>query len=231
MNAVKRHVMVVEDDENVRESMGQLLEEEGYRVSLAENGHEALTRLHTESPPDAIALDLRMPVMDGWEFRARQVRDPNLRLVPVVAISADGSPEAAAISAQAYLQRPVEAKILLDTIARVMEEAEARAAQKLVKSRWPSPWGQSPANVEQEISNPLAFLLMNISQVLGDVRPSIHALEKAEGRSLSGLEVDQIKLSLQAIASLLEDCQVAGERIRGTIGSLRRLAAADEPAS
>jgi CheY-like chemotaxis protein len=225
MTAVKRHVLVVEDDENVRESMGQLLEEEGYRVSLAENGHEALTRLRTESPPDAIALDLRMPVMDGWEFRARQVRDPNLRLVPVVAISADGSAEAAAISAQAYLQRPVEAKTLLATIARVMDEAAAKP------SVWPAPWGQSPANVEQEISNPLAFLLMNVRQVLDDVRPSIHALAKAEGQSLSAGAVDQLRASLQEVAARLEDCQVAGERIRETIGSLRRLAVVDKSTS
>jgi CheY-like chemotaxis protein len=230
--ASRGHVLVVEDDENVRESMGQLLEEEGYAVSLAENGHEALTRLYTESPPDVIALDLRMPVMDGWEFRAIQVKDPKLRQVPVVAISADGSAQAAAISAEAYLQRPVEAKTLLATIKRVMVEAAPKPAPQPappdVASGWPAPWGQSPANVEYEISNPLYFVLINLREALEKVRPSIQALEISRGHSLSPIEVDRIRASLKEIELLLDDGHVAGERIQYTIAALRRLAAAHE---
>ena len=127
------HILVVEDDELLRESLGLLLDEEGYRVSLADNGREALRQLHAGLHPDLIVLDLRMPIMDGWQFRAIQKADPTFGLIPIVAVSADDSAQAAAISAHAYLQRPVESRALLETIERVLGEAAtttARAAEK-----------------------------------------------------------------------------------------------------
>ena len=79
-------ILIVEDDRAIREPLSVLLRGEGYRVSLAENGQEALRKLRTEPSPDIIVLDLRMPVMDGWEFRAIQQQDPLLGLIPVVGI-------------------------------------------------------------------------------------------------------------------------------------------------
>src|SRR5919206_1695644 len=81
-------VLVVEDDFAIRETLRELLEDEGYRVAWAANGKEALARLH-ERAPRVILLDLMMPVMDGWEFRVAQQRDPALASIPVVVISAD----------------------------------------------------------------------------------------------------------------------------------------------
>jgi PAS domain S-box-containing protein len=127
-NPHKGYVLVVEDEERLRESLVELLEEDGYRVSFAENGRAALRQLQAETLPDVILLDLRMPVMDGWEFRSIQKNDPKLAHIPVIAISADGSPQAAAISAHAYLRKPVEGGRLLATIARVrQEDAHQRA--------------------------------------------------------------------------------------------------------
>jgi len=101
--AAKGRILVVEDEEVLRDALEPLLEEEGYEVSVAENGREALSRLHTESLPDIIVLDLKMPVMNGWEFRTIQKDDPKLGRIPVVAVSGDGSAQAAAVSAQAFL--------------------------------------------------------------------------------------------------------------------------------
>ena len=123
------HILVVEDDELLRESLGLLLDDEGYRVAVAENGREALRLLHSALSPDLIVLDLRMPIMDGWQFRALQKADPRLGLIPVVAVSADDSPQAMAISAHAYLRRPVEPKHLLETIERVLGEAATTMAR------------------------------------------------------------------------------------------------------
>lgn len=114
-------ILVVEDDELLRDAMGLLLEEQGHQIAFAENGREALTWLHAHPLPDVIVLDLRMPVMSGWEFRAIQKVDPELALVPVVAISADGSAHAASISAQAYLHKPIDPRHLLATIENVLE--------------------------------------------------------------------------------------------------------------
>jgi sigma-54-specific transcriptional regulator len=112
------HVLVIEDDGAVRASLAELLEDSGYQVSLAENGQVALQLLHSARIPDLIVLDLMMPVMDGWAFRAIQKDDPKLSLIPVVAISADRTRSATAISAHAYLRKPLDAGEFLRTVER-----------------------------------------------------------------------------------------------------------------
>lgn len=125
LRLVKGGVLVIEDEDILRDSLGPLLEDEGYAVSFAENGRQGLMRLYTEGLPDIIVLDLRMPVMNGWEFRTIQKDDPKLALIPVVAISADWSAQAMAISADAYLRKPVDAMKLLSTIAGVLSKPAA----------------------------------------------------------------------------------------------------------
>jgi DNA-binding NtrC family response regulator len=114
----KSHILVIEDDGVVRQSLGELLAEEGYEVSFAENGQAALQLLHTVRLPDLIVLDLMMPVMDGWQFRAIQKNHPRLGVIPVVAISADRSAAANAISAEAYLRKPLDVHEFLRVVER-----------------------------------------------------------------------------------------------------------------
>src|SRR5438045_1700164 len=80
-------VLVVDDDDDIRESIISLLEDEGIGVAGANNGEAALSYLRASSPPTFILLDLMMPVMDGAEFRAEQVRDGRLAAIPVVVLS------------------------------------------------------------------------------------------------------------------------------------------------
>jgi CheY-like chemotaxis protein len=81
-------VFVVEDDEMIREAIGMLLEMEGYEVHTAGNGQEAMDLLlRASDPPCLILLDLMMPVMDGVEFRQRQLQNPDIAHVPVVVVS------------------------------------------------------------------------------------------------------------------------------------------------
>jgi len=122
------HVLVVEDDDVVRASLGELLEDSGYQVSFAENGKVALEVLTGGRTPDVIVLDLKMPVMDGWQFRAIQQVDPRLGSIPVVAISADRSAAAVPISAHAYLRKPLDADEFLQTVARTQRLRPAGAA-------------------------------------------------------------------------------------------------------
>src|SRR6266404_8186598 len=100
-------VLLVEDDPDISEVLAQLLEDEGVHVSSASNGREALTSLQRGAPPDVIVLDLMMPVMDGWEFRLEQKKDPTLASIPVVAMSADASAKAEAIDVDAYVHKPL----------------------------------------------------------------------------------------------------------------------------
>ena len=114
-------VLVVDDDADIRDSIGDILELRGYRVARAANGREALERLRAEErPPCVILLDLMMPVLNGWEFRAQQRDDVALREVPVVIISGDGSTDqkAASIGVAEFLRKPLELSAILDVVRR-----------------------------------------------------------------------------------------------------------------
>jgi CheY-like chemotaxis protein len=102
-------VLVVEDDAEVRDTMVTLLEHEGYRAVGAANGQEAFALIRSGIRPCLILLDLGMPVMDGREFRATQLRDEKLAIIPVVVFSArpDAEEIATSISAVAALKKPV----------------------------------------------------------------------------------------------------------------------------
>src|SRR5262245_35120462 len=86
-----KRVLIVEDDEDVRAALAAFLEGEGHSVTEAAHGADALTRLQEPNEICLIVLDLWMPVMDGWQFRAAQKKDPALAAVPVVVITADPS--------------------------------------------------------------------------------------------------------------------------------------------
>ena len=110
-------VMIVEDDRDTREMLGRFLELEGFEVRTAANGQLALDALH-EAEPSVILLDLMMPVMNGWQFREQQVRDPRFAQIPVVVVTAAGPREdIPAISADGWLSKPVDFDRLLETIA------------------------------------------------------------------------------------------------------------------
>lgn len=80
-------VLIVEDEDDVREFMELLLSTAGYETMSARDGHEAL-QLMRGRRPCVVLLDLHMPRMSGWEFRERQLQDPHIASVPVVCITA-----------------------------------------------------------------------------------------------------------------------------------------------
>ena len=83
------YILVVDDDHEIRESIADVLADDGYRVAQAENGRFALDHLLSgDAPPDLILLDLMMPVMSGGEFVLEVAKHPKLRTVPIVVISA-----------------------------------------------------------------------------------------------------------------------------------------------
>jgi len=110
-------VLIVEDDEDLREMMAQLLPLEGFDAATVANGREALDYLrHNSTVPDVILLDLMMPVMDGWEFRRRQKADPALAPVPVIVLSALDQARAANLDATAFLKKPLDFDRLLTLV-------------------------------------------------------------------------------------------------------------------
>lgn len=120
LNAARKgEVLVVEDDFAIRETLRELLEDEGYHVVWASNGREALTQLRA-TRPSLILLDLMMPVMDGWEFRTAQQRDPTLAGIPVIVISADHALEhkVSSLEVEGWLAKPFELDALLAAVER-----------------------------------------------------------------------------------------------------------------
>ena len=85
-----RRILVVEDDAELRESLAESLALRGYQVDTVVDGRAALDRMR-QTQPDIVVLDLLMPVMDGWQFRAEQLRDPELLKIPTVVYSAVGN--------------------------------------------------------------------------------------------------------------------------------------------
>jgi len=110
-------ILVVDDEVDIREPLVALFESEGYEVSAAANGLEALGEVR-RNRPDVILLDLAMPVMDGHEFRREQALDPSLADIPVVTISANGSDA----RASACLHKPFHLEDVL-TVVRHLERA------------------------------------------------------------------------------------------------------------
>jgi len=114
-------VLVVEDDPDIRFGLAVLLEDEGYAVVTAANGREALARLQAMPvPPFVILLDLMMPDMDGWEFRAEQRSLPLLATIPVIVLSAaaDLPTRTAKLGVAGVLQKPIHVGELLQAIKR-----------------------------------------------------------------------------------------------------------------
>jgi CheY-like chemotaxis protein len=113
-------LLLVEDDDDIRTDLAELLAEEGYQVAAAANGAEALAQLRADPRPCLILLDLMMPVMSGWDFRAAQLRDPELAGIPVVLLSGanDLAEHARTLSAAGFLRKPVGLASVVAAAAR-----------------------------------------------------------------------------------------------------------------
>lgn len=113
-------LLVIDDDHDILLSLQDVLEVEGYRVITASSGREALEYLREGLRPDLILLDLMMPEVSGWAFRARQRADPALASIPVVVVSGQGlsAQQVSQLGVAGYLPKPVDLDMLLDTVAR-----------------------------------------------------------------------------------------------------------------
>jgi CheY-like chemotaxis protein len=119
-------ILIVEDDSALREALAQVLSDEGYDLLAARDGLEAVNCLKKGHRPDVILLDLSMPVVNGWEFRMFQKRDPDLADIPVILITAGGysREEVAWLQPSALIHKPLDLPVLLDTIRRNCASSE-----------------------------------------------------------------------------------------------------------
>ncbi len=116
-----RLIIVVDDDNDLRETLFELLAEEGYDARCFGNGRAAIDYLRgaqPDDPPRLILLDLMMPEMDGWQFREVQLRDDRLADIPVVVMTASRALADNPISASEILFKPMGLDDLLRAIER-----------------------------------------------------------------------------------------------------------------
>jgi CheY-like chemotaxis protein len=112
-------VLVVDDEQTIRETLVEILGENGYVAIGATDGRDALRKLRASRAPwSFILLDLTMPVMDGAAFREAQRRDPALASIPIVVLSAYRrvAAKAAELQAAAFLSKPLNVPVLLELL-------------------------------------------------------------------------------------------------------------------
>ena len=108
-------VLVVDDDAAVLRLVRATLRDEGFEVSTATNGAEALEQMDGSPSPDAIVLDLEMPVMDGATF-FQTVRQRGIQ-TPVIILSAHGAHRVRRqLGAEAAVDKPFDAQVLVDQL-------------------------------------------------------------------------------------------------------------------
>jgi len=121
-------VLIVDDDDVERETLGEILREEGYHVAEAGDGQAAFSLLRDGLRPSVILLDLMMPGMNGWVFRLEQRHTPELADIPVVVISGEFDPAGVEefLKPAATLPKPLDVSELLAALARHCPAADVR---------------------------------------------------------------------------------------------------------
>ena len=116
----RRDVLIVDDDPDIRDALGECLRFEGYGVHAAVDGRDALDRLEFGLRPDVILLDLMMPVLNGFDVLQALRERPDWKSIPVVVVSANRGYEAEDLQgAVSVLRKPVN----VDRLLAVVEQA------------------------------------------------------------------------------------------------------------
>ena len=208
-------VLLVEDDADLRDALCDVLEENGHVVVCAADGDDGLRQLR-DTKPDVVVLDLMMPRLDGWQFRLAQRADPMLAMTPVVAISASSSATAAAVDADLFLRKPLDATTLCKAVedvvaasARRIEPVKAAEADRLANL------GMLAAGLAHEINNPLTYVLLQLGQLV---------------RMLGELEVSEDRGRVQQLEAVARGALEGAERMRGIMTSIRMFSRIDDTA-
>lgn len=113
-----QYILVVDDDDDFRETVAEVLKAAGYPVQEAENGERALEAIREEQP-GIVLLDLKMPVLDGWGVMERMRQDPRSAAVPILILSAYGFEwESELTGAQGYIPKSVGMEEIVERVRK-----------------------------------------------------------------------------------------------------------------
>lgn len=128
-------ILILEDEKDILQTLSELLKTEGYEVQTAQNGKEALAFLKTSSMPDLILLDMKMPVMNGWDFtkefyRLYDHRSPLL----IMTAAADAEQRAKEVNASGFIGKPFDLEDLLTKIKAALLNPNDRTSLNHIES-------------------------------------------------------------------------------------------------
>ena len=129
--AGRPELLLVDDDDELRELLAETLQQCGFSVATAANGQEALDRLRSAALPAAVLLDLNMPTMNGWQFCAAKNADDALRALPVIVMSAAAKKDPASpyfLDVDEVVPKPIEIDELLSALDRLLGKVARRTA-------------------------------------------------------------------------------------------------------
>lgn len=166
----KATLLIVEDDPLVRQSMAIFLENRGYHVLQAQNGHEGLALFNLESP-DLMILDLQMPEMSGLELLAAIKRD--LPVIPAIVVSGTGSRDdviaTLKIGAWDYLTKPIEDLTVLEhSVTQSLEKARMITENRRYQRHLEEEVGQRTAELQRR-EQELKMTLISIVDVVASM--------------------------------------------------------------
>ena len=211
-----RRILLCEDDPDLREELADMLAHGGHDVITSMDGWDALHQMRVNRP-DLVVLDLLMPVMTGWQFRAEQKRDPALADIPVVVISASESAAAVAVDADLYIRKPLRPETLLRAIDDVLAARERMLEPALAaQSERMAALGTLAAGIAHEINNPLTYVLLQLET----------ASRRLRDRAAASLPDPAAEL--RQIAGLVESALEGTMRIRDVAAGVRAFARGDD---
>lgn len=140
--ALRKRVLVADDDAMVRDALAAVLESEGYEVDEAANGRETVARV-VEDAPDLVLLDLNMPHLDGWATFAQL--DRRVPLLPVIVITARPNQyrEAVRLGVDAFMEKPLNIAVLLRAINRLVNETPRQHFRRITDRAFVTRWLES----------------------------------------------------------------------------------------
>ena len=229
MSESRGRILIADDEEAARRSLGQILGEDGYEVVLAPDGEEAL-RLVAEETPDILLTDLRMPGMDGYELLAR-IRQ-GFPDVSVVIMTAHGTiksaVEALREGAEDYLTKPIDVEELEHLLDRILKRNRLVAETRMLRERLDDKYrfeniiGRSPE-------------MMDVFRLVEQVAPSQASIlitgESGAGKELIAQAIHQrsprrdapfVKVSCAALPETLLESELFGHERGAFTGALAR---------
>lgn len=119
----EKKILIIEDNVDLLSLVKMALSKKGYIVLTSENGQEALNLIEKEGVPDLILLDMKMPIMDGWEF-GKEFGDKYGRSAPIIVMTAaeDSQTRAMEIGADSYIGKPFELSSLYELLDNMLSD-------------------------------------------------------------------------------------------------------------